>query len=445
MRRSKHILFSSILMLCAWQSHANDLLHYYQLALENDATFQSAKSEFEASQYNVDIAKSALKPQLSANAQAGETRVKTDTTSNNNANDSIGLTAGMSLYDRSNYLNLDQAQLNYEIATLQYDNAKQDLMIRLAQAYFSLLSAQDQYIVAKSQSDAIKSQLDQAQQRLDVGLGTRTDLLDAKARYQQTQADLIRTQNQIDINNELIAEITGESNTVLANLHADADTQLRTDNRQQWLDTSVTQNVQVRIAQLAQDIAELELKKQGSKRLPTLRVDADHNWNSENQQSAEDNETSRVNLSLNLPIYQGGGIRAQRRQAAASLNSARQLSEQARREAKTQTSSAYLTLVSTQEQIAALKQAVEAGEGALHARKESFQAGLATNLDVLNAQRDLAESQRQLAQARYDLLLQRLNLERAAGTLSEDSLQLINALFTDLSPEMPRKQDQQSK
>lgn len=437
MRIFKYIGLASILFLLTSKTYANDLIHYYHLAIENDATFQSAIAEFEASQYNIEIAKSALKPQLSATAQATENRTHTNTTTNSNSNQSFGINAGIAVYDRRNFLNLDQAQLNYEISQLQFENAKQDLIIRLAEAYFGLLSAEDQYQVANTQSAAIKSQLDQAQQRLDVGLGTRTDLLEAQARYQQSQADLIRTQNQIDINNELIQEITGESNIALINLTEDTTKLLDSDERGSWLKISQEQNTGVRIAELRERLAELELAKQKAQRLPTVRLDADHNWNSENLQTGEKNETSRVNLLLNLPIYQGGALRAQQRQAHANLKSAAELSTQAKREAKTLTSSAYLSVISTQQQVLALKQAVTAGENALQARSESFRAGLDTNIDVLNAQRDLAETQRQWAQARYDLLLQRLQLERAAGTLSEQSLHLINSLFSHSSPKVP--------
>ena len=170
---------------------AEDLWDIYQLALANDAVYLGAAANYEAAKLDLPLAKTGFRPTITSNGTLGQERSDLTGSTTTGKDNRISIDFGLPLYNRSTRIGIDQAELGVENARLQFDTAQDELMIRVANSYFNLLASKDNKEVARVEKIAIKRQMDLATERLDVGLGTRTDLFDAQARFQQADADIV--------------------------------------------------------------------------------------------------------------------------------------------------------------------------------------------------------------------------------------------------------------
>lgn len=416
---------------CAQHAAAEDLLDVYKLALQNDAVYLAAAEEYEARKLNLPLAKSNFRPFISAAGNLGRTRsdiTGPDLTTDDNR---IRLDFDWPLYDRVNSIGIDQAELEVENARIQFEIAHDDLTLRLAESYFSLLGFQDAREVARRQRIAIKRQLDLATERLDVGLGTRTDLYDARARFQSADSDVITA--DIEINNALQAliEIINVTPETVAKLSDDAPLEFPEPNElSQWVDHSKINNLQVVVAGTDLVVAKQEIDRQRAVRMPTLNLDARQRY-SDTDITTGDNSSTSVGLRLNLPLYLGGTINLRTKQAGLQYNAFEQALDLAKRRAVSDTTVAFRAITSGISRVNALAEAVIAGENALQAKEEGFTAGLTTNIDVLDAQRDLTISSTDYLRAKYNFILSLLDLEQAVGDLGEEDILRINEWLTE--------------
>ena len=259
-----------------------------------------------------------------------------------------------------------------------------------------------------------------------MGLGTETDLLDARARFQQAVSDEIQADNRIDNAVQALKRITGSMPDALSPLAADAPLERPApESMRTWIEKALQNSLALTVARLDLEIARFEIEKQKAARWPNLMISASQRWRDTNTPFTGNDSTS-FSATLNWPLHQRGAIRLRTRQAALNLNAVEQRLEERERQVESDTASAYLAVASGISRVDALSEAVRAGAASLRAKEEGFRAGLTTNLDVLDAQRDLSRSRTDYLSARYDFIRAVLRLEREVGDLDEADVKRVN-------------------
>jgi outer membrane protein len=430
----KTILLSSLFF--SLNSMAADLLSVYKLAEKNDPTYLQEKASYRATLEARPQAISQLLP--SVNLSADTTRFDQDISSGNNFGSAgevnfnsrgYSLDITQPIYRRDRFISLDQADSEIKQAEAELTQAQQDLMIRIAERYFDVLSAKDNLEFAQAEVKSLSRQLEQANQRFEVGLSAITDVQEAQAGYDLAIAQEILALNAIDNAEEAMRELTGDYVTNLAAL-GNQISLVRPDPEtiESWTSLSLEQNLGMVAARHAAETAREEIARQNAGHYPTLDLIGSHGYDSNGGRfGATKTHTSAIGLELNIPIYSGGLVSSQTREAHENYNVAMHSLEQARRSAQRLTREAYLGVMSGISQVNALKQAVVSSETALEATEAGFEVGTRTAVDVVASQRTTSEARRNYSQAKYDYILDTLRLKQAAGTLSTEDLELINA------------------
>ena len=328
---------------------------------------------------------------------------------------------------------LDQAGSEIRQAEAVLIEAQQALIIRIAQRYFDILANIDSLEFAQAEVKSLSRQLEQANQRFEVGLSAITDVHEAQAGYDLAVAQEIQALNAIDNAQEAMRELTGEYITEF-DLLGDAMSLVSPEPQaiESWTQLSLDQNLGVLASRHAAETARNEVKRQSAGHLPTLDLVAAETYDSSGGRfgSTKLHATS-IGLELNIPIYSGGIVSSQTREAHENYNIAMYSLERARRSAQRSTREAYLGVISGISRVKALKQAVVSSETALEATEAGFEVGTRTAVDVVASQRTTSEARRNYSQAKYDYLIDTLSLKQAAGTLSTEDLELINAWLTN--------------
>ncbi|MCS5688106.1 MAG: TolC family outer membrane protein [Acidimicrobiales bacterium] len=401
------------------ESPGVDLLAIYQLARSGDPVIAAEAFSRDAAQEVIPQAKAALRPQISA--ATGYTLSSEDLYSEA-ASASVSLS--QSLYNRASRLTVDQARQLADRAQIDYAIAAESLIQRVAASYFAVLATQDNLELSERNQRAIGRQLELAEERLEVGLGTRTDLYDARARFENAIAEGIEARRLLDDARQALVALVGDDPGHLRSLSAAAPlAKPNPDNAEIWVARALSENRGLATLQQAADLAELEIDLQKAERFPTVGLGLSAAYT---DSAVSDGTDTTLTFSLSLPFYQGGLVNARIREAAFKHNAARASYESARRDIQRQTRQAFLGVNSQLRRVQALAEAVRAGESALQAKEEGFAAGLTTNIEVLDAQRDLFRAERDYLKARYDYVLQVLLLEQLAGQLDESDVARIN-------------------
>jgi len=414
----------------ATSAHADNLLDIYKLAQQNDPTLKAAAEGHNAALTSEPQARALYYPSVDASANAGRSHYKSSSVTNNYSTHGYTLSLTQPVFHYGNIVQNRQAKYTVDRADAQYAAAQQDLMIRVAQAYFNVLSAEDGLEFARSEKGAIKRQLEQAQKRFDVGMVAITDVHEAKAAYDSAAAREIAAKNAVSAAEEALREITNRYTENLAKL-GDKMPLVSPDpaNLDSWTKTALKQNLQLLAAGYAADEARQSIDLQRAGNYPTLDVVAQRNssYSGGGLFPAGTRDTDSINLQLSMNLYQGGLTRLRTKQYNYLYNQAREQQEVQRRATLRQTRDAYRGVLTGISQVEALKQAVVSNQSALDATEAGFEVGTRTIVDVLLAQSNLFGAKRNYAQSRYDYILNTLKLKQAAGTLSLDDLAQINS------------------
>lgn len=431
------ITLTSVALLASTAA-ATDLWGVYELAVAQDPTFQAEERVLQAERQRIPQARSALLPEL--NASAGRVRNTDELSAPGQPfivqgeetfySDEYDITLTQPLFNRSAYLAYKQSQTLTQVAVFQFDVARQDLILRVARRYFAVLASKDNLGVAAAERKAVARQLELADERLQVGLGTTTDLFEAQARFRLAEAEEISAQNLVEDARQALVEVVGEFPEALLPLKPESPLDPPDPNiMEPWIKRALDNNLEFLISKQNVDVATQELKRQRAGHFPSLdlvvrrnKVDA---GGSISGPGSERTSTDAL-VQLNVPIFAGGGVVARSREAALRLQAAEKRMEAAQRATERGTRAAFLDVTTSVREVQALDQAVTASESALEAKNEGFAAGLETNLDVLDAQRDLFRAKRDFLRARYDYILNWLRLKQVAGTLNEDDLRRVN-------------------
>jgi outer membrane protein len=299
--------------------------------------------------------------------------------------------------------------------------------VRVAQAYFDVLIAQDSVTLADAQMNAISEQREQAKRNFEVGSATITDTLEAQARYDQTGAQEIAAKNNLEVKRSALQQLINTAPGDLDHLGKDFKLEVPQPTvMEKWVSEAQLSNLQLAIAQAGAEIADREVSRNRGGHLPTVDLVANYSKNNTGGVMANDTTNKSIGVQLNMPLFEGGAVNSKWREAEANRERARQELENARRNVEQQTRQAYLGVVSGIAQVQALKQALTSSQSVLEASKLGQQVGVRTNLDVLNAQQQLFSNRRDLYQAQYNYLMSELRLKQAVGTLSEKDLSKVN-------------------
>ena len=434
------IALAVVLASATAPTSAESLSEAYARAIESDPTYLAAVSGNRAAQELKPQARSALLPNVSldANASVGEIdRRRASATGQRGPasfnSSSIGLNLTQPLYRPALLVALEQADFGVRQDNVLLAAARQDLIVRLATAYFGVLEAEDTLEFAQATKEAFDKQLEQSAERFEVGLIAITDVEEAKAGSDRARADVIVAQNALDTAHEALREITGSYSEALSQL-IPSSLPLETpepSDIQAWTDTALKTNLNLAAARLAADTARKEIRRQQAGHLPTLDLVASHTRDINNGDNTGDtrNWTSSVGLQLNVPIYEGGIVLSRTRESLHLHEQRLDLVEQASRNAQRETRNAYLGVESAISTIGALEQAVVSAEAARRAIQAGFEVGTRTSVDVLDADRNVFEASRDLAAARYQYIVDVVRLKQAAGTLADEDVGLINSFL----------------
>ena len=403
-------------------SSKTDLWSVYLLARAHDPRFAAQRLRRDAAQQALPQARAALRPQLSFSSSLGRS-YDDDLEHSDSLQSSVSL--NQSLYNRSSSLAVQQARYRIAAAEADYREAEQDLIFRVAQAYFAVLAMTDNLELSERNQAAIGRQLELALGRLTAGLGTRTDLFDAEARYESAVADGIQAAKLLDDAGQGLMLLTSSNPGILRAMHPTAQlTSPEPNEPGAWIDAALKYNHRLVAEKHNLSVTQLAAARQQAARLPTLRASLTGSFTDSEQ---TDSTRTSFSLSLSVPLFEGGLVRSQIKEAALILNAARRDYESSRRQVHTETRGAFLTISARLRRIEALAEAVQAGVGALRAKEAGFAAGLNTNIEVLDAQRALFSAERDYLKERYDYVLEILQLEALIGNLDSDDLRRVNA------------------
>ncbi len=420
-------LATPLLLLAATTLHAENLLEVYSQAQQSDPTLRAAEAGNQAAQQARAQSRAALLPQL--NASANVTQNSRSTNGNTVDYDSNGYNVSLvqSIYHHDYYKQLSKADAGIAQANALFEAARQGLILRVAEAYFNLLAAQDNLAAAEASKRAIGQQLRQTQQRFEVGLTAITDVHEAQAGFDAAVAAEISARNGLDIAREALREITGREPVSLATLQEKMPLlSPEPTDINQWVETARRQNLALIAAEAATRAASEELRRREAGHYPTLDLVANHNYTDTTELDGNEHENTSIGVQLSVPLLSGGLTTAQSREARALLAQAQESLEAQRRATEREVRSAYLGVTAGISQVKARLQALSSAQTALDATQAGFRVGTRTAVDVLNAQQVRYSAQSNYARARYDYLLATLRLKQAAGSLSEEDLALVN-------------------
>jgi len=422
-------------------SSPQNLLALFNLAKQNDPAFRAAASQLQADLETENQAFSALLPNVNFGARIEK---------QDNTYDAFGMSIDASRNPGTYSLVLNQAlfrpqawetykqsQLSGEVAKLSFQQAEQDLVLRLTRAYFDLLAAQDDLASIDDQKAAITEQLALAKANFEVGNATVTDQQEAQARFDLTVAQELAARNQLAQRRLQIETIVGMPVNELAALAPSTQLSAPAPNTAEaWAEQARNNNLRTQQARLARLIAQGESNKAKYGHLPTLDLTAQM---IETEQQIFDGNSGRpfdlgvdsttIGLVMNIPIFSGGATQSQVRQQAALLEKAMNNVELASRNATQAAKSAFLGVQTSLAQVNALETALASSELALRSNKTAYEIGIRINVDVLNAQQQFNATQRDLSKAKYSSLINMLELQAVAGQLNAESLKQINQLL----------------
>ena len=431
---TRYLLLASLTL--PGQVFAGGLLDNFLLARDNDPQLKVADATRLAEAETKDQSVALLLPTITLSGNTDNVSSETKNSSffpavkedYNSKGYSLNIT--QPVYHHDFWVGLRQADATVAQAEADYGVAKQDLIIRLASRYFDLLAAQDNLDFARAEKQATTRQLEQAKQRFEVGLIAITDVHEAQAQYDLTVAQEISAENSLANAREALQEITGQYEQSPAALRNDIP--LLTPSPadiEQWVNKARQQNLTLKSAQYASEVASEEINRQRAGHFPTLDIVASRVNRDTGGLTGRVNDTDTISLQLNVPIFAGGAVSSRTRQAAYRADAAKQSLRQARRAVIRQTRNAYLGVIADISRVNALKQAVVSTAKANEATQAGFEVGTRTIVDVLVSQRELFRAKRDYKRSRYDYILNTLRLKQAAGTLSQADIEAIDKWF----------------
>ncbi|MBA4264916.1 MAG: channel protein TolC [Comamonadaceae bacterium] len=429
--------FAALLSFGAAGAQAQNLVELFEAARGFDASYLSARSQFDANFARAEQARAGLLPQagLSAGANWGNVDTAGAGASRNINSQDVTLSASQPLYRPANRLAFEQGQLSVDVARSQLVEAEQGLLLRTTSAYFDVLAAIDTLAFVQAQKSAVSEQLASAKRNFEVGTTTITDSREAQARFDLVLAQEIAAENDLRVKRLALDQLVGRNGVTPRPLAVPvALPPVIPADPEAWVAQAETAHPTILQATRGLEIAQLETRRAEAGHKPTLdlvgqyQVARGPSTMFPTAGNVRSNSAS-VGVQFNMPLFAGYAIQNRVKETLALEEKARTDLEAARRGVTQATRSAYFGVLSGQSQVKALEAAEASSQSALEANQLGYQVGVRINIDVLNAQSQLFQTKRDLAQARYNVLLGQLRLKQASGQLTPEDLQAINALL----------------
>jgi len=425
-------------------AHGQSLLELYDVARGFDASYQSVQAQFEATRLKSAQAQAKLGPTGSLSANVSKNNLSYDPVKPSVLNPSFTrfygantatLVGSQPLYRPADKAEFAQSSLQMQVVQEQLAAAEQDLMVRVSQAYFDVLAAQDTLAFVQAQKAAVAEQLASAQRNFEVGTATITDTREAQAGFDLVTAQEIGAQNDLQVKKLALDQVVGKTGTQPKSMLVKAEpSALVPPQVEEWVSMGSEKNPALRQAAIGLKITELETQKAKAALKPTVDMQLSHTLNNNTNGSASSSSGLTSNLTtgalvLSWPFYTGNALDNRVRETLSLTQKAQADLDAATRTVAQNTRSAFFGVVSGVSQVKALQAAVESSQVALEANKLGYTVGVRINMNVLDAQSKVFDTKAKLAKARYEVLMGHLRLRQVSGTLQLQDLQGINNLL----------------
>jgi outer membrane protein len=418
---------------------AADLLGVYRDALVSDPVYQAARAQYQANVEKLPQARAGYLPLVSGSASAFYNyNQRPGVEDLDYGTRGFSVTLSQPIFRVQNWIAISQAEKVMIQAEATLTTASQDLILRVAQAYFDVLLAQDNVALSDAQKRAISEQLAQAKRNFEVGTATIVDTLEAQARYDQAVAKEVLDANDLEVKKRALQQIIGKVPPGLTPL---GDKMLLArptpDSIDEWVKAGAESSLSVAVSQAALEIARQEVERSKAGHYPTLDLNASYNYNRNPASSLGQlvtgvgitSENAGVGLVLSVPIFAGGATQSRVRESLALRDRAEQDLENTQRTVAQAVRQSFLNVTNGIALVRALEQALASTQSQLDSSILGRDVGVRTSVDVLNAQQQVFQTRRDLQQARYGYLMNTLRLKAAAGTLAETDLEQVNRML----------------
>lgn len=443
--------------LLARPAAAEDLMDIYRQAKQSDPEYRAALARFGAAQQSTPMALAGLLPSLTATGGYGWSRFEkteqnqtTDQTGEEGQDSSsvsvqnyttrrYGITLSQPLLSPQDWANYSRASAHVRLARALLVTAHQDLILRVARRYFAVLAARDELAYIRSERQSIGQSRRRAAEASRLGLISGTEQQRAQASHDLIIARELSAQHHLATRREELRELTGRMPDELVAVPPTLELSPLSPVRvERWTSLALKHNMELRARRHAVDEALLELRRRQAGFLPTLNMSASHSYSDDGggRLPGED-RTGALMLDLRVPIFQGGMVLAQTREARYMLAGARQDYERQRRIIVSRVRNTHRAVLASVRRAQALRQAERSSAEVVRASQQGFELGANSFIEVLEALRELYQARRDLSRARHDYLLSRLEMAAAVGDLDEKRLRAINALLTPTLPPRP--------
>lgn len=434
----KKLLLYALTLSLVSPSFATDLMDIYKQALENDTNFKNAYDNYMSSSEAIPQARAALFPQVLINTQVGR-NVQNVALANSISDIYYGntlwqVTASQAIFNYQAWAQIKQAKASVKAAQATFNDAAQNLILRTSKAYFDVLFAKDTLDFAEAKKRANKRQLEQATQRFKVGLDAITSVYEAQAAYDQSVATVISASNNQINQNENLRKLTNHVYETLSPLRDSKIPLIKPEPNDvnEWVDTGLRQNYKLFAAKYSLEVAKENVKAISAGNWPVFAIQSNaaqtHNATTDSSFFVPTKQTqANVALAMNFPIFQGGLVQSQTRQAQYDYQAVSEQMEQTYRDVEVNSRIAFNTIIDGISKVKADRQTIISQQNSLESTEAQFEVGTRTMVDVVNAQQRLFEAQEQLASDQYNLIYSILNLKYLAGSLNVNDLELVNS------------------
>jgi outer membrane protein len=405
-------------------AQATNLMDVYQKAVAYDSSLAAAKAAMNASGEDINISRASLLPSIIASASASHTDKSLSIDDSYRAT-SIGITLTQPLFRPQVWFALKSSELLNKKSEADFAKAQQDLMLNVATAYFNILRAEENLTTAKSAEAAFKRQWEQAKERFDVGLIAITGVQESRASYDSSTTRRIQAEGQLNIAFEQLGQLTGEIYTQIDGLSEKFPiSPLLPNAPDQWVKRAYDQNWSIKAAQFSLQQLQESLKSAKAGHYPTLDLSASYSHDNYTGPAPANGRTNNgvIGLSLNVPIYQGGGTSATVRKTRYLVDQARFGLESIRRNIKVSTRSLLTTLKTDIDTVNSRQQNIVSSKSALEATRAGYKVGTRNIVEVLNAEQAYFTALGDYANARFDYVIDSLKIKQAVGSLSPQDL-----------------------
>ena len=444
-----YFLIAAVALLAPQLAVSDSLVDIYESALENDPVLRAARATFNADREGKNISRAALLPQLAISGEYKESETNENSRTvfnidgqvlpsvNQGKIDSDGTSYGASLtqaiFDMPSWYRFQGSKSLSESARAQFAADQQTLIIRVSDAYFNVLRAYDNMQTRNAEERAIQRQLEQTRERFEVGLLPVTDVHEAQAVYDDAVVNSLEAQGALNIAFEQLQVLTGEEHNVLAGL---AEKFIATNpqplSNSEWVDFAIGNNYPLKVAKLGKDAAYNNAKAAAAARLPKVTgsvsyFDSDSDGTRYSLPFENQQDGSSFAVSVTMPIWLGGSLDAQRRQAKQRSIASDEGFIAAKRNTVQAARSLHQLVLTNTARVKARAQSIISADSALQATQAGYEVGTRNIVDVLVAQRTVFQARRNFANARYDYILSMMGLKEVAGQLSPDDVYERNA------------------